>query len=885
MNLHFLGGAMEIGGSAIYVRIADKGILMDCGIRQSAGKDPIPDFRTIQEQGGLDAILVSHAHMDHIGTLPIISRAYPGVPIYMTAMTADLTRVLLYDSLKIMKNREDEIPHYSEQDVLSMLGRIQTLGYQTPFPILEGFTLTFYPAGHIAGAACIYLVTKEGTLFYSGDFSAFSQRTIEGIRIPKLRPDIAIVETTYGTRLHANRQVEEKRLAELVRECLLQKKKILIPAFALGRAQEVILILRAAIQNQEIPAVPVYVDGMVRDINSMYTRNPTYLKNALGKRILKGNEPFYTKEIQPVAPNHKREELMSGSDPVIFLSSSGMLTGGPSTQYAARLAASEDACIIITGYQDEESPGRQLLNAIEHPEDAVLTLNGTAVPVKCRICQVGLSAHGDKSEIMSLLERISARHVFLVHGNREVIQELGNELASEDYRRRIYLPECGQEYEITLNNKRKQLSFRPEFTMQMAAPFRREDEKRLWDYWQAHYPGQAFPVSGIAHIWYGKERGYLPGVASDEALLQEMQSLLLDSRYFSSNERRLFLFEANPPEKVEQALAPRELTQQELALEIERFFTGFPYRKISYHNGRKEILLQFDYPDSQDRDLFLEKADAFAAATGWNAGISPSMNHNAAALFLSVLLGDKIEKLSYFADRKCYTVTLCEAEEGEGTAHTGNAASDREVIGRTAVLDGKTTERTAASYAEAAEHFLAVTGWSLVINGEPGSSDSVSGAAASAVPKGTHDDFFCPENARAEIAEQNLAFFCIDQTFEALPHRPEKKSLRQDAHGKYLEIAFISPMIGNRYAAELQALSNQTGWRICIADRVNQNGLLKNAQLLCMKYGISLAKSPSYLPERRAVQMKLREEAPAEILEEVSGAFEELTGCGCTFIG
>lgn len=541
MNLHFLGGAMEIGGSAIYVRIAGKGILMDCGIRQSAGKDPLPDFRTIQEQGGLDAILVSHAHMDHIGTLPIISKAYPGVPIYMTAMTADLTRVLLYDSLKIMKNREDEIPHYSEQDVLSMLGRIHPLGYQTPFPVLEDFTLTFYPAGHIAGAACIYLVTKEGSLFYSGDFSAFSQRTIEGIRIPKLRPDIAIVETTYGTRLHANRQVEEKRLVELVRECLLQKKKILIPAFALGRAQEVLLILRAAIQNQEIPAVPVYVDGMVRDINSMYTRNPTYLKNALGKRILKGNEPFYTREIQPVAPNRKREELLSGPDPVIFLSSSGMLTGGPSAQYAARLAASEDACIIITGYQDEESPGRQLLNAIEHPENAVLTLNGTAVPVKCRVCQVGLSAHGDKSEIMSLLERISARHVFLVHGNREAIQELGSELASEDYRRRIYLPECGQEYEITFQNKRKQLSFRPEFTMQMGTPFRQEDEKRLWDYWQAHYPGQAFPVSGIAHIWYGKERGYLPGAASDETLLQEMQGLLLDSRYFSPNERRLFL--------------------------------------------------------------------------------------------------------------------------------------------------------------------------------------------------------------------------------------------------------------------------------------------------------------------------------------------------------
>lgn len=287
-------------------------------------------------------------------------------------------------------------------------------------------------------------------------------------------------------------------------------------------------------------------------------------------------------------------------------------------------------------------------------------------------------------------------------------------------------------------------------------------------------------------------------------------------------------------------------------------FSDFPYRKISYHNGRKEVLLQFDYPDSQDRDLFLEKADAFAAATGWNVGISPSMNYNAAALLLSVLLGDKIAKISYFADRKCYTVTLCEAEEGERAAHTQTAASD----------------------AEAARQFRAATGWSLVINGEPGC-----GGNGSSAPESVPDDFFCPENSQAEIAEQNLAFFCIDQAFEALPHRPEKKSLKQDAHGKYLEIAFISPMIGNRYAAELQALSNQTGWRICISDRVNQNGLLKNAQLLCLKHGILLAKSPSYLPESRVVQLKLREKAPAELLEELSAAFAELTGCGCIFAG
>ena len=137
MEFIFLGGAMEIGASCIYVKAGGKRLLLDSGIRQSGTKDPLPDFRTIQEQGGLDAIIVSHAHMDHIGTLPVISKAYPNARIYMTVMTAELTRVLLYDSLKIMAYREDEIPHYTEQDVLDMLGRVTPMRYQTELSILE----------------------------------------------------------------------------------------------------------------------------------------------------------------------------------------------------------------------------------------------------------------------------------------------------------------------------------------------------------------------------------------------------------------------------------------------------------------------------------------------------------------------------------------------------------------------------------------------------------------------------------------------------------------------------------------------------------------------------------------------------------------------------
>lgn len=786
MEFHFLGGAMEIGGSCIYVRIAGKGILMDCGIRQSGTKDPIPDFRTVQENGGVDAILISHAHMDHIGTLPIISRAYPAAPIYMTAMTADLTQVLLYDSLKIMNSREDEIPHYSQQDVLAMLNRIRTVGFQTPCPLFEGFTLTCYPAGHIAGAACLYLVTEEGSLFYSGDFSAFSQRTIEGIRIPRLRPDVAILESTYGSRLHANRQVEEKRLTELVGECVRQKKKVLIPAFALGRAQEVLLLLRGAIQNQEIPPVPVYVDGMVRDINRMYTRNPTYLKNSLGRRILKGIEPFYTEEIRAVAPSQDRAALLSESGPMVLLSSSGMLTGGPSAQYAKALAPSENACIIITGYQDEESPGRQLLNLLENPDAGTLTVNGSMVPVKCHVEQVGLSAHGDKSEITALLERLSPRHVFLVHGNPEVIQELGGELAAADYRRQVYLPQCGQSYELSLHAKRKQLSSQLPHTMGMENPFTREGEKLLWDFWQKHYPGKTFSLWQVASIWHGKM------ASVEDSILQNMQRILLESPYFSLN---------------------------------------------------------------------------------------PSMNHNAALLLLTSLFGERLSKTSYYPERKCYAVTLL-PEKG---------AFEDDHPGRPTCLTEKTTpghSSTAETDTQAAERFQAETGWALEINGKNLAGRSLCGAPQTGPEQMSREtDHFIPASSKTQSTEQNLAFSCIDQTFADLPHSPDKKSLKQDSQGRYLEVSFTSPMLGRRYHEQLQILSNQTGWRIRIADKVNQNELFKAAQLLCIKYGLTTVKNPSYLPAQKALQLKLQAAAAPEIQEKFMTEFQEKTGCSCTFTG
>lgn len=835
MDFHFLGGAMEVGGSCIYMRVGEYGILFDSGIRQGGAKDPLPDFRSLQVLGGVDVILISHAHMDHIGTLPIVSKAYPQAPIYMTHMAQDLVRVLLYDSLKIMERREDEIPHYSEVDVRNMLNRIHPVRYQSPVEIMDGMTLTLYPAGHIAGAACMYLVTEEGSIFYSGDFCSFLQRTIEGARIPKLRPDVAIVESTYGNRLHANRQVEENRLVELVRECVAKEMKILIPAFALGRAQEVLLILRSAIQNQELPKVPVYVDGMVRDINAMYYRNPTYLKNTLAKRILKGNEPFYTEEIRPVETNADREALLQKSGAAVFVSSSGMLTGGPSMLYAKKIASMENGCIIITGYQDEEAPGRALINLMEQTEERKITLDGSTIQVNCRVEQVGLSAHGDKSEIAALMDRITPRQIFLVHGDADAIGELGKEISS-DYKRRIFMPKCGDSYDIQLHTKRKQVEFSLPYSMQRDEELAPEREKQFWEYIRLNYVYKPFTLEQMAYIWYGRK--------VSEDVLQKLQSELMESPYFSMDAHRLFLFVANSEEQVQENLTPRMVTNQELEQLVQEITRDIPYKKVSFFSDKKQVALSYDYPDVQDRKMFEECAKEFLEKTGWELVISGSVNHQAVGTLLRSLFGTRLIKTSYYQERKEYVIQLKDEQEEDPAL---------------------------------AKRFLETTGWGLVIKG---SGINVAGIQKQIPLSENAKMYFLPE-AGMEALEQNQALFSIDQTFSEEKYAPYKKSIKSDSDGKYIELSFLSPEIGKRVSHLIKKLADQTGWRMRIADSTNQNELSNILLDLCGRYGIKLVKNPSYLPGQQMFRLNI-EEANRELPEEFQREFYDITGCRVT---
>ncbi len=828
MKFDFLGGALEIGGSAVLVQIDQKNILFDSGIRQGANKDPLPNFQRVQELGGLDAIIISHAHLDHIGSLPLISKEYPGARIYMNHMTKDLVRVQLYDSLKVMKNRETEIPLYAEQDVVDTLNRIFPIGYEVRFPIFDDCYLTLYNAGHIAGASFCYLQGKEGNVFYSGDFSVFSQRTIEGAKLPKLRPDVAIVEATYGDRLHTNREIEEKALIDLINEAIDQNGKVLIPAFALGRAQEVLLILKGAMNKGSLKKVKVYVDGMVRDVNRAYLQNPLYLKQSLAKKILKGIEPFYDENIIEVKPAMKREELIDEKESVVFVASSGMLTGGPSTYYAEKIAAMENGYIAITGYQDEEAPGKHLLDLLDAEEgERYLKLNGVSFPVKCKIKKIGLSAHSDKNEICGVIERLSARNVIFVHGNEDVIRNLAKEIAA-NYRGRIFAPDCGEQINISIKNPRKQIIKELPYVMQRKEELSEQNIMHFHHYIWEHYQQQLFTLNELFYLWSGIK-------STDEDKLDPFQQVLLNTVYFENDRKRLFLWKARESKDIALDLEKKEPTQQQLGSKVEEMFRGYPYKKISYSNENRSITLGFDFPDALDQSIETVFRQ-FTEETGWSITINENMNFNAAEMMIRGYFGyENVDRISYFIVNKRYQVVLKKAPE---------------------TLQSK----------KLCDDFLKNTGWELVITSQDQTAD---------VTDEPTNDYFITENSQS--VEQNEALYLIDLTFEEEEHKPYRKSIKQKGNEKYLELTFITPVIGRRYAKLIEALTKQLGWNIAISDKVNQNELLNKASFLCQKHQVVLKKNPSFLPGKMSVKIQIVD--GEEHLSKVREEFRKETGC------
>jgi len=511
MQVAFLGGASGVGASCLAIELAEQWFVVDAGVRVDHKADPLPDLARLEGKD-IRAIFVTHAHADHIGALPLLHRAFPTTPIFTSRGTALLMEVMLADALKIMAKRaveEMELPLYPEELVSGMLMQVRPMPIEEPFtlPMLPGITIHASRAGHIAGAVSFGFKAAGGSIVVSGDISSTPQRTVLGAVPPPLKHcDLLVLEATYGSRLHPNRQAEEQRLAQAVAEGLTRGGHVLIPCFGLGRGQEILLLLQAAQEQGQIPEFPIYVDGLVRRVCTTYQLLPEFLTPRLQRQLRKGYLPFSGPNVTFVRDEKERERILAGP-PACILSSSGMLTGGPSVWYAARLAPNPNASILITGYQDEESPGKKLLDLAEHKQNT-LELGGQQVQVQCSVAKYSLSAHADGGELANYASSLNPRNVALVHGDEDARHALRGLLTGTE----VLLPTNGTSMLIEQKRARARHSTE-EAPVQLPTlptgvgggrPFEYPDVEKLWRAVVEVPTLRIITARELALVWYGE---------------------------------------------------------------------------------------------------------------------------------------------------------------------------------------------------------------------------------------------------------------------------------------------------------------------------------------------------------------------------------------------
>ena len=440
MKYIYLGGAGEVGASCLLVQVAGRNILFDCGVRvNQTGDAALPDLDRLKEHAPtLDAIFISHAHADHVGALPLVHKMYPTTPTYTTTPTAHATTVMLGNAVNLTLmdalSQKENVIAFTKDMVIKALNSIYTtdpdpnewidIGWE------DEWAFRFIPAGHILGAVSIVLRTPEGTYLYTGDVSAFNQRIVDGIgnRLENIKPDFMWCEATYGDRNHPSRKAEEQKLAKDVEAIIQSGGSVLIPAFALGRAQEITCILITAMQSSIIDAFPVMTDGLVNKINKVYEENRRFASKRFQHWAQGIKRIFTTFGNRPIHPD-ERKYAIEMDMPKCIIASSGMLTGGASVDYAKAWAGIPKHAIFLSGYQDDESPGGHL-QALQQNDELTLP-DGTTVVVKCHVKKFHLSAHSDQGQLVKMIKQTKTKEIALAHGGENATLTLADKLSKD----------------------------------------------------------------------------------------------------------------------------------------------------------------------------------------------------------------------------------------------------------------------------------------------------------------------------------------------------------------------------------------------------------------------------------------------------------------------
>jgi uncharacterized protein len=436
VRLTFLGGGRQVGRSCILLQTPVSKILLDCGIdvaSQGTDKFPyldVPEFNLAQ----LDAIIISHAHLDHVGLLPYLYKMGYRGPVYMTPPTRDIAALLSLDFIGVAYKQASK-PLFDSTDIKEMVKHSVCLNYNEVTDITPDVRLTFYNSGHVLGGAISHLNIGNGlhNLVYMGDFKYGHSRLLEPAIASFPRVETVITESTYGSKNDSfppRKEVEDK-LIDLIDTTIGRGGKVLIPELGLGRAQETMLILEDAMRTGRMKKAPIFIDGMIWDINAIHTAYPDFLSNKVRADVFQDNNPFVSDVFSRVGSSQERKNVIEGG-PCIVLATSGMLMGGASVEYFREFAGNKNNSIIFVCYQGLGSLGRTVQ---EGTKETRMQVEGREEVVKIEM-QVetitGFSAHAGRNELLSFFNNITPKSKRIIINHGEVSKSL--DLASALYK-------------------------------------------------------------------------------------------------------------------------------------------------------------------------------------------------------------------------------------------------------------------------------------------------------------------------------------------------------------------------------------------------------------------------------------------------------------------
>lgn len=466
MQINFFGAARTVTGSKHLLTLKNgKKILLDCGFFQGHGKDTDEMNRHFGfDPKEVDFLILSHAHIDHSGNIPnLVKQGFNG-KIFSTAATRDLAAIMLADTAHILendisylnerrekKNQAPLAPIYSIKEVDEALELFITISYQKSFEITPGVTLTFTDAGHILGAAAVNLEITEDSktthLTFTGDIGRTTDKILPDPK-PFPQADYIICESTYGNRLHPTAEDSEKMLLDVVtRTCIEQKGKLIIPAFSLGRTQEVVYALNNLRNSKKLPPIPVYVDSPLSiNATNIMRAHPECFNEEIKQSLRNDSDPFGFDTLHYIQKAEDSIALNGRRDPMIIISASGMAEAGRIKHHIKNAISDPRNTILMVGYCTPESLGGRLTAG-----NKVVHIFGKEYEVKASVeVMNSYSAHADYNEMLKYLSCQNASNVktmFLVHGEYSVQQDWKEKLAAVGFKN-IEIPEQGQGFTI-----------------------------------------------------------------------------------------------------------------------------------------------------------------------------------------------------------------------------------------------------------------------------------------------------------------------------------------------------------------------------------------------------------------------------------------------------